>query len=448
MTERLRDIADPNNPVDVDAPKRKRRTSAEVQAIHDKMYKAAKDILAVGEKYDVNIHIFGAREGSKEPRYGTHGLSDAIGRIGSRGQIQTNLALTPWTGKYKAANPMIQPSHSGLVAIDIDHGLEDCKTTEEILAKAEANGLPRTFTIKTGRANIGATFLYRGVRTLPDCSGLNGFNVGDLSGDIKFNGYVAAPGALHSSGTFYEAINDQDFAPVTDFWRDYTNSTTDGSDETNEAEWKKQAESDPLQNRAYSYFKRQQIKLLKGKAVKIKSDELVPQGYRFKACKRQAGIWRKRSDPPELIRIALDMFAVERCENGREFIQTHKLDLDQLAKWSESWEPGDIILEANPDEKPQEHVFVSPSKSNRHQLLVEAIKKFPDMITAKEARTRFETALAGTGFKLPRQGSYRISRAFEEAGFASRRLNSGWVWQRPGSQAELHQPINTDVKFM
>jgi hypothetical protein len=307
---------------------------------------------------------------------------------------------------------------------------------------------PSSRTIKTGRANIGATFLYRGVRTLPDCSGSNGFNVGELSGDIKFNGYVAAPGALHSSGAFYETINDQDFAQVTDFWRDYTNSTTtDASDET---EWKKRADTDPIQSRAYDYFKRQQIKIRKGKAVTIKSGEQVPQGYRFKACKRQAGIWRKRSDPPELIRIALDMFAVERCENGREFIQKHKLDLDELAKWSESWEPGDIVLEANPGEKPQEDIIVLPPKPTRHQLLVAAIKKFPDMITAKEARTRLETALAGTGFKLPRQGSYRISRAFEEAGFASRRLNSGWVWQQlqAGSLAHLYQPINTDVKYM
>ena len=95
-----------------------------------------------------------------------------------------------WTGKYLAANPCIRLDYSVLVAIDVDHGLEGL-SDEQMIAKADANGLPEPIPCEQDDANGGATFLYRGSRTLPD---VQGFQVGELSGDIKHHGHIAAAG--------------------------------------------------------------------------------------------------------------------------------------------------------------------------------------------------------------------------------------------------------------
>ena len=160
------------------------------QQHHDAMLQAAKDTLELGVRNNVNIHIFGAPYKTKVGMKGTRGSRDAVGKFDKNGKDQTGLALAPWTGKYLAANPCIRLDYSGLVAIDVDHGLEGL-SDEQMIAKAEANGLPRTYTVRTGRANGGATFLYRGSRTLPD---VQGFQVGKLSGDIKHHGHIAAAG--------------------------------------------------------------------------------------------------------------------------------------------------------------------------------------------------------------------------------------------------------------
>ncbi len=152
------------------------------QQHHDAMLQAAKNALELGVKNGINIHVFGAPYKSKVGMKGSRGSRDAIGKFDKNGNDQTGLALAPWTGKYLAANPCIRLDYSGLVAIDVDHGFEQL-TDEEMIAKGEANGLPRTYTVRTGRANGGATFFYIGTRTLSDCAGLNGFKAGELSGD-------------------------------------------------------------------------------------------------------------------------------------------------------------------------------------------------------------------------------------------------------------------------
>lgn len=97
-----------------------------------------------------------------------NGSCDAVGKY-TNGKDQTNFALSPWTGRRHAANPCIRLDYSGLVAIDVDDGFEGL-TDEQMIVKGEEHGLPRTYTVRTGRVNGGATFFYIGTRTLPDCT--------------------------------------------------------------------------------------------------------------------------------------------------------------------------------------------------------------------------------------------------------------------------------------
>src|SRR5713226_5577274 len=220
------------------------------QQQHEAMLQAAKNALELGAKNRINIHIFGAPYKSKVGMKGSRGSLDAIGKFDKNGNDQIGRALVPWTGRYLAANPCIRLDYSGLVAIDVDHGFEGLND-EQMIAKAEAHGLPRTYTVRTGRLNGGATFIYRGKRTLPDCTGNHGFIVGDLSGDIKHRGHVAAAGSLHANGNFYRCINAVPFAMLPDFWRDYKNTkkvkpVPAGTELSPfEQNWLRKAEADP-----------------------------------------------------------------------------------------------------------------------------------------------------------------------------------------------------------
>src|SRR5438445_29463 len=109
---------------------------------HAAMVEAAKNALYLGVNNGINIKIFGAARQSKVPRKNTHGSKDALGKFDNKGNDQTGLALSPWTGKYLAANPCIRLDYNGLVAIDVDHGFEGL-SDEEMVAKGELNGLPR-----------------------------------------------------------------------------------------------------------------------------------------------------------------------------------------------------------------------------------------------------------------------------------------------------------------
>jgi len=303
---------------------------------HDAMLQAAKDALELGVRNGVNIHIFGAPYKDKVGRRGTHGSCDAVGKFKS-GKDQTGLALAPWIGKYLAANPCIRLDYSGLVAIDVDQGFEGL-SDEQMIAKAEANGLPRTYTVRTGRANGGATFLYRGSRTLPD---VQGFQVGELSGDIKHHGHIAAAGSLHKSGSVYRCISDALFTALPDFWRDYKHTkkakpaplTPFQEDCLRKADLLRNADTSPLgfaRKRAYDYEIRLRERLATGEVVIVEHGELIPQGRRLKYLTQQAGRMRKLSLDPEIIRIALDIRAIRKCWDSKNFILSHKANLDYV----------------------------------------------------------------------------------------------------------------------
>ena len=406
------------------------------QQHHDAMLQAAKNALELGAKNDVNIHIFAAPYKTKKAFKGSHGSLDAFGKFDSKGRDQTNLALSPWTGRRHAANPCIRLDRSGLVGIDVDGGFEGLND-EQMIAKAEAHGLPRTYTVRTGRLNGGATFIYRGKRTLPDCTGNHGFKVGDLSGDIKHRGHVAAAGSLHANGNFYRCINAVPFAMLPDFWRDYKNTkkvkpVPAGTELSPfEQNWLRKAEADPSQSlsNAHEYMLRHRERLLNGTEVLVRDGDLIPQGRRLKFLTQYAGKLRKQGLDPEGIRILLDLRAVRKCWDGLNFILSHKVNLDNLAQWSADWKEGDYIMTTlNGTVLARE-----PRRLTRHQVLVRAMKQFPDRITASDARDRLEKALEGTRFTLNRySGKHQqeTAKARKEAGFAVEKPRGACTWVR------------------
>ena len=396
---------------------------------HALMLEAAKAAFALGRKNGVDIHIFGASFASKIPRKNTHGSKDAL-------NWQSSVALSPWTDGYPA-NPCIRLDRSGLVAIDVDHGFENL-TDEQMIATGEANGLPRTNTIRTGRENGGATFFYRGTRMLPDCTGNNGFKVGELSGDIKCHGHVAAAGSLHKTGNFYRCINDAPFAPLPDFWRDYTNPKKPKASKPTpfEQDWLRRTETDPILKNIHDYMQRHRQRVLDGTEIVVKDGVLIPRGRRFKYLTRQAGIMRAQGLDPEIIRHALDLRAVKKCENGRDFIVSHKTALDDIAGWSTDWPEGDYFMRS----------LSRPKRPARHDLLVAAFKQFPDRITSGEGYDRLEDALEDTGFRLNRDtgaGQNAARKAREAAGFIVERPGGICTWIR-GVVQELVQDEATD----
>jgi hypothetical protein len=402
------------------------------------MMQAATDALELGVRNHVNIHIFGAPYKTKVGMKGTRGSRDAVGKFDKNGEDQTGLALTPWTGKYLAANPCIRLDYSGLVAIDVDQGFEGL-SDEQMIAKAEANRLPRTYTVRTGRANGGATFFYRGMRTLKDCSGLSGFKVGDLSGDIKHHGHVAAAGSLHKSGNFYRCINDAPFALLPEFWQDYKHTkkakpaplTPFEEDCLRKDDLLRNPDTSPLglaRKRAYEYEVRLRERLAAGEVTLIKHGELIPKGRRLKYL-TQAGRMRKLSLDPEIIRIALDIRAIRKCWDGENFILSHKPNLDYVAGLSASWEEGDHIMTTL--ELDGRVIYTKPP--GRHDHLVTAMKKFPDQITATEGYDLLERKLVGTRFRFDRTSKasqHAVKKAREAAGFKVERPRGVSTWVR------------------
>ncbi len=370
---------------------------------HDAMLQAAKDALELGVRNNVNIHIFGAPYKTKVGMKGTRGSRDAVGKFDKNGKDQTGLALAQWTGKYLAANPCIRLDYSGLVAIDVDHGLEGL-SDEQMIAKADVNGLPRTYTVRTGRANGGATFLYRGSRTLPD---VQGFQVGELSGDIKHHGHIAAAGSLHKSGNVYRRINDLPFTALPGFWRDYKHTkkakpaplTPFEEDCLRKDDLMRNPDTSPLglaRKRAYDYEVRLRERLIAGEVVKVKHGELIPKGRRVNYLTQQAGRMRKLGLDPEIIRIALDIRAIRKCWDGENFILSHKSNLDYVAGLSAGWDEGDYIM---PTLKLDGRV-IHTKPPGRHDHLVAVMKKFPDEIAAAEGYDLLEREVAGTRFRL------------------------------------------------
>ncbi len=135
--------------------------------------------------------VFPCQPRSKKPAT-QHGVNEATR---DRAQVEA------WWQQNPAFNPAISLRLSGLTVLDADTGLA---TGDEATAWASRNGLPPTFTVRTGRRDaFGIQFYFNGIsRNKP-------YKHDGVSGEVRSAGYyVMAPGAIHpDSGERYEILN-------------------------------------------------------------------------------------------------------------------------------------------------------------------------------------------------------------------------------------------------
>jgi hypothetical protein len=119
-----------------------------------------------------------------------------------------------WWAKWPDANVAVAGNGSGIAVLDIDHGLIDNVAWR---AWCERNGIPETYTVRTGRRpEFGAQMYFAGA--IPD---VGVWQLDGCSGQIKSaGGYVMAAGCIHpDSGQRYELICDAPLAPLPDVVR-------------------------------------------------------------------------------------------------------------------------------------------------------------------------------------------------------------------------------------
>ena len=125
-----------------------------------------------------------------------------------------------WWTQWPEANVAIAGRKSDLTVVDNDHGLT---CYEDFIAWRDRNGLPVTYTVRSGRRfkpetgepEYGVHMYYSG--SLNDCEWV----LDGCSGQIKSGGgYVMAAGCIHpDSGERYEVLVDAPLAPTPDIIR-------------------------------------------------------------------------------------------------------------------------------------------------------------------------------------------------------------------------------------
>ena len=147
-------------------------------------------------------YVFPCKPKAKEPlvRSGFHAATNAEDQI------------REWWTKWPDANVGIATGASGLTVLDIDTGISSSADAERF---CDANGLPATYTVRTGRRpGYGLQMYFKGgdLKSFPwmDTSAFPE----TMSGDIRSgSGYVMAAGSVHPSGAVYEALVETPIAP-------------------------------------------------------------------------------------------------------------------------------------------------------------------------------------------------------------------------------------------
>jgi len=121
--------------------------------------------------------------------------------------------IRAWWTKTPNANVGIGCGNSNKAVLDIDHGLS---SLEDFQAWRMRNGLPETYTVRTGRRpEFGIQMYFEGA--MPD---VGEWKLDGCSGQVKsLGGLVVAAGSIHPSGETYEVISNLPFAPTPDVVR-------------------------------------------------------------------------------------------------------------------------------------------------------------------------------------------------------------------------------------
>jgi hypothetical protein len=121
--------------------------------------------------------------------------------------------IRAWWTNTPNANIGIGCGNSNKTVLDIDHGLNDL---EDFHAWRMRNGIPETYTVRTGRRPEFGIQMYFDV-AMPD---VGEWKLDGCSGQVKsLGGLVCAAGCVHPSGETYQVICDVPFAPTPDVVR-------------------------------------------------------------------------------------------------------------------------------------------------------------------------------------------------------------------------------------
>ena len=244
-------------------------------------------------------YVFGSPYKTKATFAGSHGSKDAL---------NDDSALLRWK-QGTPANPCIRLDKSGLTVLDADHGLTSIEHAE---AWAEANGLPQTYIVSSGRQPFGCHFYFKGTRALPDVTrclptGRVGFELDGVSGDIKCHGHVVAEGGLHKSGLVYRG-NGRHVALLPQWLRDY---------------------EDPL---VIAKRKQREVqKKVDQTSQANPTDVKIASGRRHNFLLHEAGRLRWQGLETETIYLALRDICLRFCEDGENYADSQ---LRQLAQFT------------------------------------------------------------------------------------------------------------------
>ena len=389
------------------------RTKTEVE----QMLRSAENVL------DRGWYLFGCPYKTKIGFRGSRGSLDALDN-----QHRAE-ALHRWTGgdPKKPANPAVRLDMSDLVVVDVDFGFEGLSDAG-VIEKAASLGLPPTYTVRSGRAKGGAHFYYAGKRTVKECSfefGKDAEYGAGLSGDIKHKGHVMAEGALHASGNRYRIIKDVPVTPLPSFWASYSrpkkeqltkasvaklspfeldNLKRDGSQLTGE-EWK--AVTD-----IYPEMAKFQNKLLRSpNRETIPYNVLVPIKRRQRFLTRQMAKLKAFSLPLSVIRLCLDVIAIQKCQDGLTYMRQRKAYWDaQVFGYGATLKDGEIDF-------PRGKGLIIRNKGSFPKMVAAVIGTFTE--------TRLEKSVAFDRLEREVAGFDRTDPNHQQAACRGRKI-AGW----------------------
>jgi hypothetical protein len=305
------------------------------------------------------------------------------------------------------ANPCIRLDKSGMTVLDADHGLTSIEHAE---AWAEANDLPQTYIVSSGRHPFGCHFYFKGIRELPDVIrnksiGRVGFELDGVSGDIKCHGHVVAEGGLHKSGLVYRG-NGRPVATLPQWLRDY---------------------EDPL---VKAKRKQREAQKINQSSQSNPTDAKIPRGRRHNFLLREAGRLRWQGLETEAIYLALKDICRRFCEDGENYGGDPQLR--QMAQFTGT--------------KPCDRTF------RRTGHIIPAASPTPQEIVARLLRREFKEGCLGSihalkervGIEHPDVSEGTLRRAMRTVGFvkagkdpADRRKQ---LWTRRAEVPAFSQP--------
>jgi len=145
----------------------------------------------------------------------------------------------------------------------------------------------------------------------------------------------------------------------------------------------------------------------------------------------------------------MEHLCVDCFEDGEQYIIERKADLDALEKFFCKLEKGPIsFVSLNQTTRPAHPGLVLTVPSTRQSLIVEAMREFPDCVTADEGYKLLARALEGTGFTIDRRiknHQKRAGEAWKEAGFVAKNITGTWTWTRHLEVPTHTSTVVTDV---